>query len=460
MTKSHRLRVLAAFGPALLAAGAVAGSASNAFAATATAQPEGQALFTTQGGVAPQFLAGATTIPHWTFQYTDPTNNVTYPITMVGTDPRSADKTTTIHTVIIPLKMNFVAAGQDPSSLVNQGYVGFQPQFVNHTFDGTNKLSQTEASPVFTDSVYPTDLGGDTGQLGDVYMRAQFSKIASNYHVKLDYTVAPTQTLDVPAAKGIAYERPVSQWRRTHGLQTNTDLTGLAEVNWFSTQLQSLMGSMQISATTVPIFLTDNVLLYIKGSPLGYQNCCILGYHGASMPVGHGSGQLNGQGKQPVQTFMYAAYTTPGTYSGYEQDYTVPLDRTTPKPTRGLADIHALSHEVSEWLDDPFTNNAVQPWQVASAPQYGCTRVLEVGDPVVGVWFGLPGNNTATDFASQKMWHPEDEVSAQWFGRGGVEPVVGAAIPNTDGSQRLTFMGSRTSSLPGYSSFAIYATNC
>jgi hypothetical protein len=452
LIKSHRLRVLAALGPALLAVGAVAASASNAFAATATAQPEGQALFTTQGSVAPQFLAGATTIPHWTFQFTDPTNGVTYPITMVGTDPRVGGSTT-IHTVLIPLKMNFVAAGQDPSSLVNQGYVGFQPQFVNRTFDGTSKLAQTEASPVFSDYLYPTDLGGDTGQLGDVYMRAQFNKIASNYHVKLDYTVAPTQTLDVPSAKGIAYERPVSQWRRTHGYQATADYTGLAEVNWFSTQLQSLMGSMQISATTVPIFLTDNVLLYIKGSPIGYQNCCILGYHGAAMPLGHGTGTLNGQGQQAVQTFMYTAYVTPGTYSGFLTDYTGA--RTAPRATRGLSDIHALSHEVSEWLDDPYTNNAVQPWKVASAPQYGCTSVLEVGDPVVGIWFGLTGNNL--DARNSGLWHPEDEVFAQWFARGGVEPVLG---PSWDG--RMTFMGPRTTSINAdlNSGFSGYAHNC
>jgi len=451
LIKSHRIRLLAAFGPALLAAGAVAASASNAFASTATAQPEGQALFTTQGGVAPQFLAGASTVPHWTFQFTDPTNGVTYPITMVGTDPRVGGPTT-IHTVIIPLKMNFVAAGQDPSSLVNQGYVGFQPQFVNHTFDGSSKLSRVEASPVFQSNTYPGDLGGDTGQLSDTYMRAQFNKIGSNYHVNLDYTVAPTQTLDVPSAKGIAYERPVSQYRRTHNLQATADYTGLAEVNWFSTQLQSLMGSMQISPTTVPIFLTDNVLLYIKGTSLGYQNCCILGYHGASMPVGHGTGTINGQGKQGVQTFMYTAYVTPGTYSGFLADYINPT-RSAPSPTRGLSDIHALSHEVSEFLDDPFTNNAVQPWKVASAPQYGCTGVLEVGDPVVGLWYGLPGN---TDVNAYGQWHPEDEVFAQWFGRGGVEPVLGSSW---DG--RFTFDGPRTTGLgPPLTAFLTWAHNC
>jgi hypothetical protein len=181
------------------------------------------------------------------------------------------------------------------------------------------------------------------------------------------------------------------------------------------------------------------------------------------MPNSLGTGSVNGQGNQPVQTYAYAAYTTPGTYSGYLADYTDP-NRTTPRPTRGLADIHALSHELAEWVDDPFTNNAVQPWLTPTAPQYGCTRLLETGDPVVGVWFGLPGNSYATDSNSQGMWHPEDEVFAQWFGRGGIEQVLG---PSWDG--RLTFMGPRTTSIlvtvkgvptPIYAGFGSYAQGC
>ena len=47
----------------------------------------------------------------------------------------------------------------------------------------------------------------------------------------------------------------------------------------------------------------------------------------------------------------------------------------------------------SEWYDDPFVNNFVQPREdLEFAPQYGCTSILETGDPVVGVWFPLKGN--------------------------------------------------------------------
>jgi len=247
-----------------VSAAAVIGSAlstSAASAGTATAQPQ-DARFTTQGGVPAQFLPGATTIDHWTFQYTDPTNHVTYPITMVGSDPR-AGGSTTIPVVIIPVKLNFLAAGQNTSVL--NDYFGTDPGFratpVTHSFDGTAKVGRTLASPIFQANGYDATLGGDNAQYGDAFMRAQFGKIGTSYHVRLSTSVLLTQTLDVPAEKGVAYVRPAGA------------LTGIAEVTWFSTQLQSLMGSLNVSAKTLPLFLTDNVLLYQKT----YDNCCILG---------------------------------------------------------------------------------------------------------------------------------------------------------------------------------------
>jgi hypothetical protein len=429
----------------------VAGSAS---AASKGAKPDVSAQFTTAGSVDPQFLVNATTIPHWSFQYTDPTNKVTYPITMVGANP-SSNSTSTIHTVIVPLKLNFVAAGQDTSALNDLGYAGFTAPPLNHTFDGGRRVNDVLNSAIFSNGFTTASImGGDTTQVGDAFVRAQWNKIGSGYHVRLVNDAVRPVTLDVPASKGIAYQRPVGAWRESHGLGATDTITGVADVNWFSTQLQSLMGSLKISATTVPIFLTDNVLLYIGHE--NYLNCCILGYHGAGMPIGHGAGSANGNGKQPVQTFIYGAWTTPGTYSGFLSDYTG--SRTAPRPTRGLADIHALSHEVSEWLDDPYVNNAVQPWLTPTAPQYGCTGVLETGDPVVGVWFPYSGNPVGSEdgYNYYGQYHPEDEVNAQWFGRGGIEPVLGSAY-----NKYLTFMGPLTTGLGGpYAGFGSYAQGC
>src|SRR5262249_44954963 len=58
-----------------------------------------------------------------------------------------------------------------------------------------------------------------------------------------------------------------------------------------------------------------------------------------------------------------------------------------------LQDIHALSHEISEWAADPFVNNLVEPWLTPTAPQYGRTGILEIGDPVVAIGFAM-GTNT------------------------------------------------------------------
>jgi hypothetical protein len=450
--RSLRTLLLAAL---VLLVAALAGAAA-ASGSTAKAKPDVSADFTTEGSVAPQFLPNAATIPHWTFQYTDPTNNVTYPITMVGSDPRNGDVTTPVHTVIVPLKLNFVAGNQDTSALNDLGYAGFRATPLNRTFDGTARVNDVLSSPIFGDSyTTPSVMGGDTAQVGDAFVRAQWNKIGSGYHVKLvNDSVLPTQTLNVPASKGLAYQRPVGAWREANGLGTTDTVTGVADYSWFSSYLQELLGKLQISPKTVPIFLTDNVLLY-EGHA-NYLNCCVLGYHGAGMPVGHGAGSASGNGKQPVQTFIYAAWATPGSYSGYLSDYTG--TRSAPSPTRGLSDIHPLSHEVSEWLDDPYVNNAVQPWLTPTAPQYGCTGVLETGDPIVGVWFPYDGNTAAapTGTTYYGQYHPEDEVNAQWFGRGGVEPELGSAY-----NGNLTFMGPLTTGLGGpFAGFGSYAQGC
>jgi hypothetical protein len=439
-TKGLLACAVVAFAAALVAAGATAGSAP-ATASAKDSAPRSETI----GGVDPQFLAGARTIPHFTFQYKDPANGVTYPITMVGADPRTNSSTTTVHTVIIPLKLNLVAAGQNTSVLDDLYYPGFHATPVTHTFDGSARVNDVLKSPIFSNFTYPNDMGGDTGQYGDAFMRAQFAKLGTGYHVKLQNdAVLPTQTIDVPKNQGVAYNRAAAL------SAGKTALAGIVQDKWFSEKLQNLMNALHVDATTVPIFLTDNVMLY----GVDYSDCCTIGYHGAGMPIGHGAGSADGNGTNPVQTFIYSAWTTPGTYSGFYTDYSG--THTTPSPTRGIADIHALSHEVAEWLDDPYVNNAVDPWLTPTAPQYGCTPVLETGDPVVGVWFPLGPNTTNDGYNYYGQYHPEENVFAQWYGHGGVEA---AGFHSWDG--RLTFMGSRTTGIGGpYAGFGTYSAGC
>ena len=288
---------------------------------------------------------------------------MTYPYTMVGTSPYPAGSqtgvTTTTATAIIPFRFVF-----------SDGTV----------MDGGGDVAATIASPIFSNYTYADFSGGDVTQYGDAIQRAQFNKIGSSYHVLLGTpTVYPIQTIDVPANQGFAF------------LGSRGALVGLMDIGWFSNKMHNTINTLHISPQTLPIILTHNVFTWI-GNP---NNCCVLGYHGATA-------SRNGNGAQQVQTYIYSAFMTPRTFQHFDD------------PGAGLGDIHALSHEVSEWNDDPFVNNLVNPWLTPTAPQYGCTAFLETGDPVVGFWFPLPGNPQTN---ANGVWHPEDEVFFSWFAR-------------------------------------------
>jgi hypothetical protein len=250
-------------------------------------------------------------------------------------------------------------------------------------------VNATVNSPVFQDS----DVGGaasttasappalnagrlvnepsDVTQLGDAIYRAQWAKTSSGYHVRLGQpSVLPTQSFTVPSNLGLIV---VGSASHAH--------IGLLNEQWFFTRLNQTLTSMHMDPTVVPIFLLDNVFLY-EGHDL--NNCCVLGFHGATS-------SLNGHGKQQVQTYIFASYSTQGIFGPNEGD-----------AESYISDIHALSHKVQDFYDDPFVNNLVTPWLTPTAPQYGCTAYLETGDPVVGYGFKIALNSLT--------YHPEDEV--------------------------------------------------
>ena len=79
----------------------------------ATAKPK----FTSDGGATP--FRTAKTIPYWSSSFTDPTNGVTYPYTMVGTNPYYQRQHHSTH-VIIPFRFVF-ANGIGDGRLVGLG---------------------------------------------------------------------------------------------------------------------------------------------------------------------------------------------------------------------------------------------------------------------------------------------------------------------------------------------------
>jgi hypothetical protein len=384
------------------------------------------ATTTTIGGGA-DVLPTTRTIPHWHGTAVNPNDGITYGFNMVGADPNNcsgADCSTTIEADITPIIVHF------------QGF----------TFDGTQVLGPTLASPVFATNDYgstpsastldpnnpnfePLGPGGvlsqgDAGvplQLEDATMRAQFNKTGagSNYHVILHPNIMPALTINVPDNQGELLET----------------LQGLIfpsiSINWWAAQISNL--ETQADPTHLPIYLTDDVMLFLGHDPL---NCCVIGFHG-NKATGHGNGRDKSNGDAKVQTFAWASWVRPSIFQAV-------LPNGTQVGVAALLDIQALSHEIAEWADDPFVNNTVEGWTTGGLP---CSTLLETGDPVVGTGFAM-GTNTfdqgplgGVQFADG-FYHPEDEAFLPWFMR--TEPNTisePTQAPSANGG-RYTLMGS------------------
>jgi hypothetical protein len=409
-------------------------SASQPVGVTSTAIPviadsQLQANFTeTTDGATPN--ATTRTIPNWWGSSTDPTNNVTYGYNMVGANPNTCSGSAcdvSIDADITPL-------------IINVG---------GRTFDGTSAVPATLASPQFALNDYgftpfATNVAGGKGpggllsqqdigvplQLEDATMRAQFNQTgASPYHVRLVPHVMPAVTINVPSNQGTL-------------LQSGRGVVfASVDIGWWSAQIKNLETSADV--THLPIYLTQNVMLFEGKSPL---NCCVIGYHG-TQAVGGGSTNTNGNAK--IQTFAWASYVQPGIFRNNTSAW-------------ALQDIHALSHEISEWADDPFVNNLVNPWLTPTAPQYGCTGILETGDPVVGIGFAmgansyLQGPNPDGSQSADGFYHPEDEVLLPWFMRTSPNLVSEPTQIPSSNVGRYTLMGS----LNPYPGFTQPATGC
>lgn len=351
-------------------------SAHSAHAATSPIADDGQASakFATDGGV--NGFRTQNTIPWWGSSFTF--NGQTFPFTMVGKAP-STDGSVTVPTVVIPIKFIF-------SPAANFGGGNFSDVRDPTTIDpgtGLNSIQGTVDSPLFNAATYPDNVG--TVQFGDAIQRATFDKTGSSgYHVMLGApNVLPVTTIDVPAN--------VSD---VHAISARIDSV------WFGDRLHQLINALHIPATTLPIIVTYDTVLFVGHNK---ANCCIVGFHGAFA-------SRNGNGAQQVQTFIYEAFISPGIFRN-----------------PSFVDALAFSHEVAEWENDPFVNNIVPPW-LAIGPAPFCQGNLETGDVVEEL------NNVAFPVTLNGVtFHMQTEALLPWFERQSPSAaVVGAySYPDT-----------------------------
>ncbi|HAC47109.1 MAG TPA: hypothetical protein DCF65_13745 [Chloroflexi bacterium] len=425
-----------------LAVAAVAALVASSVSASASASPivlddsQLQASTITVGGASP--LNTTQTVQHWFGQTLDPHNGITYGYNMVGADP-STNGSATIQADITPLIVNVGGLTFNGNDVVAPTLAS--PQFASNDYGSTPFATAAGAFPKAPfkiqgpGGVLSQDDAGNLLQLQDATMRAQFNKTGSStFHLLLHPNVLPAVTIDVPSSQGVL-------------LTTGRGVTG-ADINvaWWVTRIQRLITSAD--PTHLPIYLTNNVYLHIGPNPL---NCCIIGFHGAGLVPGRGAGSTHGNGNQEVQTYAWASWVQPGFYA-----------RANGGTDWALQDIHALSHEIAEWADDPFVNNRVEPWLTPTAPQYGCTNLLETGDPVVAIGFAKgtntfeQGPNPNGTQSADGFYHPEDEAYLPWFMRTAPNTISEPTQSASTNVGRYTLMGD----LNPFPGFRAPATGC
>jgi hypothetical protein len=262
-------------------------------------------------------------LPLWSSSFRYASEHKTYPFTMVGTDPSKDAVTTTVASTLTPVSLKFA----------DKHVTAPNPALVR----------QLRLTGLYSDQSFP----GGKGQYGDVYMRTQFWSALSNgtkkWHVKLAAPAVKQQlSLAVPSNKGGKYKLK------------NGQTLYLVDIEWFDTQLLARVDAGATSELTQ--FLGGDLVLCGRYSARDVSSCGIGGYH---------SGIDAADGPH---TYLYASYLDPkyyGTASGFYK-------------------LSPMSHELAEWLTDPLLTNLVPKWTEPSVPQYGCSSLLEVGDPLVG----------------------------------------------------------------------------
>ncbi len=344
---------------------AVSSSAAPALPSTAvdpvrTGQPVDFVVPARSAGGRPA-VVGAT-IPFWTDSVTASQNGKQYHFQMVGQDPTTplSNPTTTIVANIIPIVVKLAdGTTLDPTK--------------KSCGESASPLNAVLASPVFKDTAFSA---GDTfvgnTQYVDAFQRANFwaytnpSGINPGYHVLLVPKVGKTITIKVPAADG-------------RSVANQSCAAGAVTMAYAVTQGLKLLPSLAaepwgVSPKTFPIFLLHNVRF---DKTLGTSGS--VGFH-AAVPNSafHGA----------TQTVAVASYLD-ASFSPREPDIAV------------------LSHEVGEWMDDPFGGNPTPPWGHTGQVNGHCQSNLEDGDPL-----------TRTTFAATRAgvtYHPQELAFVSWF---------------------------------------------
>jgi hypothetical protein len=298
----------------------------------------------------------AHSVPHFAGSYT--LGGTTYPYTMVGGDPKNGDETW-IQNTILPVSLifdEFADANGNPLQV-----------------DVTPNLKQVEGSPNYQRAQYGT---GFT-QFTDAVQRAEFWNVKGrDWHTLLEQPrVQPGITLEIPYGAATVFTAPDGAY-----------LTFLDE-NFFFSQFNTIIQMADFHYNELAILLTPNVFL----TDGNFNDGFILGFHTAWDAQNPEAFIPDPGTAKFVQTFAWASWIEPGVFGD------------------AFSDVTGLSHEIAEWTNDPFVDNATENWSFPGYPTY-CQNNLETGDPVEVL--ASPGYPVTI---GGYTYHPQTEALLQWF---------------------------------------------
>lgn len=308
---------------------------------------------------------------------------------MAGGDPQLGGATS-LNAPIIPVSLDLL--DYNGSVRVVDGHLllySVQP-FVRAVFN----------SPVFQNADYTSS--DVPTQFADAVQRAEFyNQMQTDWHTLLKPVLRAERTLAIPRGAYYFALNPDGACCAfvLVDIKVFSKLLFPASSNDASSPVGAAEHARDITTADISTFLFPNTYLYLDGNP---NHCCVLGFHSYDSEPGDAGNHF----REKRYVFNFSSWMSPGLFAP------------------GFEDITALSHEVTESLNDPFVGSdgvhGITPWWLS--PNGNCQNDMEVGDVIEG----LPDATVAIQTYG-RTYHPQNEALLPWFESQSPSSALGGA---------------------------------
>jgi len=249
-------------------------------------------------------------------------------------------------------------------------------------------VSAVVNSPIFQRADYSSS--EVPTQFSDAVQRAQFNNVMqTDWHTLLRPALKTARTLSIP--RGAYYFALNNDGSCCAFVLVDIDVFSNRlfppSPSDVSTPIGATEHSGDITTKSIATFLVPNTYLYLNRNP---NKCCVLGFHTYDFEPGDASNGF----REKRYVLNYSSWISPGLFGP------------------GFEDVTALSHEITESLNDPFVGSdgihGITPWWLSQ--NGNCQNDLEVGDVIEG----LP-DSTVPIKTGGRTYHPQNEALLQWF---------------------------------------------